>query len=111
MFNGSTLSFAGDVSNVIGITYRANGKTVEVTEPEDLYALFEVGTVDLEVTIKLRGGAGIAVKATGELSITWRDGSTSTCPGTWICSAAETSGDQDSAIGGSVTFKPTVDVT
>ena len=109
MFNGSVLNFGGTaVTRLAGITYKVGGAKIDVTYPEDLNKLFEAGQDDIEVTCKFKGGCSLVRKATGTLSITWSDGTTSSCPGTWQVMEVGSQGDHDAAITGHANFSPTV---
>jgi hypothetical protein len=110
MFNGSSLTFSAAIARLVGCHYKANGQVVEVTEPEDLNKLFEVGQVDLEVTAKVKRmpAAAVAVGTKDELAVVWADGSTTPLPGTWTVTANGGGGDENSPISGDITFKPTV---
>ena len=109
MFNGSTLAFGGAaVARLVGLTFRAGGAEVDVTQPEDLVKLYEAGQDDLEVNAKFKGGCALTRQARGTLAIVWKDGSTSDCPGMWQVMEIETTGDWDAPITGSAKFKPTV---
>jgi hypothetical protein len=109
MFNGSTLTFGTAIGRLVGLQYRANGEVVEVTEPDDLIKLYEIGQADLEVTAKVKRMPTVDVGDQETLAIVWSDGSTTTLTGEWIVSAVEGGGDWNSQISGSITFKPTVD--
>ncbi len=109
LFNGTVLNFAsGAVAKLVGLTYKVDGVVVDVTVPEDLNKLYECGHDDIEVTAKIKGPCALTRKAKGTLGITWSNGTTVTCPGTFQVTAIENSGDQDAPITGSITFKPTV---
>ena len=110
LFNGSTLSLGNAaVARLIGMQYKIGGDTIDVTEPEDLNKLFEVTAQDdLELTAKVKRMPTLTRGTKGALTITWADGSTTSPPGTWVVSAVDGGGDQDSPIAGSVSFKPTV---
>lgn len=109
MFNGSTLSLGNSaVSRLVGMQYKIAGNTVDVTEPDDLNKLFEVGQDDLEITAKVKR-IPTAVRGTKSIPvITWADGSNTSLPGTWIVTAVDGGGDWDSPLAGNITLKPTV---
>jgi hypothetical protein len=109
MFNGTTLAFNGSaVTKLVGLSFRAGGAEVDVTQPEDLVKLYEAGQDDLEVNAKFKGGCTLVRKARGTLAIVWKDGTTSDCPGTWQVMDIETTGDWDAPITGSAKLRPTV---
>jgi hypothetical protein len=111
MFNGSTFSFGGTpVGKLIGISYKHGGAWVDVSEPEDLNKLYELGQSDLEVQLKFKGGAagGLVPKTKGSATITWKDGTTSPCPGTWMVGPISVSGDHDNPISSTAELRPTV---
>jgi hypothetical protein len=109
VFNGSTLTFGTSIARLIGLTYRANGTVVDVTEPGDLIKKYEIGQADLEVTARVKRMPSVDVGDQNTLSISWNDGSSTTLSGDWAVSAVEGGGDWDSPISGSITFKPVVD--
>lgn len=108
LFNGSTFTFGAAIGRCVGIQYKCGGSTIDVTEPEDLNKLFEVGQDDLEVTVKVKRMPAVTRGAKNTASVNWADGSSTTLPGTWIVTEHSGGGDQDSPINGSITFKPTV---
>jgi len=109
MFNGSTLTIGStSVSRLVGMQYKIGGNTIDVTEPDDLNKLFEVGQDDLELTAKVKRMPTATRGTKDTLAVTWADGSTTTLPGTWIVTAVDGGGDWDSPIAGNISFKPTV---
>ena len=111
MFNGSTFTFDGSaVGKLIGISYKEGGNWVEVTEPEDLFKLYELGQADLQVQLRFKGGAagGMTYGHKGAAAITWKDGSTTSCPGTWIVGPKEVEGSWDAPITSTRELRPTV---
>ena len=110
MFNGSIFNFGGSpVTKCVGIAYKVNGSWVDVTVPEDLVKLYEIGKKDLVVNLKFKGHCGMTFGAKGTASITWADGTTDSLPGTWqVGPMTPAEGDQDGAITGSAELRPTV---
>jgi hypothetical protein len=111
MFNGSTFTFASvSVPKLIGISYRIGGQWVDVSCPDDVNKLFELGQHELEIRLRFKkGGAGALTTGTkGTAAIVWTDGSTSTCPGTWQVGTIEQQGDFDGPITSTAELRPTV---
>jgi hypothetical protein len=111
MFNGSTFSFGGTpVGKLIGISYKEGGSWIEVTEPEDLVKLYELSKADLQVQLKFKGGAAgnLTYGAKGAAAITWKDGSTTPCPGTWMVGPKDVEGSEDNPISSTRELRPTV---
>jgi hypothetical protein len=109
MFNGSVFNFNGSaVTKLAGLSHKQGGAWVDVTVPEDLNKIFEMGQTDLEIRVKFKGRCSLTFKAKGTCSITWSDGTTSPCPGTWQVGPIEDSGDWDAPVTGSVELRPTV---
>jgi hypothetical protein len=109
MFNGSVLNFAGSpVTRVVGMRYRTGGAWVDVSEPEDLNKLFEMGQTELVLNVQFKGHCGLTSKAKGVVSITWADGTTTSAPGTWQVGPIDDGGDWDAPITGSAELRPTV---
>ena len=108
-FNGSILNFnSSPVARIVGISFKAGGSSIDITYPADAIKLFNASPQDdLTVSVKFKGGCALARQATGALTITWNDGTTTTCPGTWQVQDVETTGDWDAPITGSATLKPT----
>ena len=109
-FNGSILNFNGTpVLHVVGISYKDGGNWIDVTEPEDLTRIYQLATQDdLEVQVKYKGSCTLTRGAVGTLSITWSDGSSSTCSGNWQVGPVDKTGDWDAPVTGSASLRPTV---
>ena len=111
MFNGSTFTFDGDpIAKVTGISFRAAGETVDVTDPGDAGKLFEGGVDDLEVTIDLNGGTPPARGAVGSVAIGFADGSPVTTEDDWVVTQSQVTGRQNSRVTSQITIKPTLPV-
>lgn len=110
MFNDSVLNFnASAVTQVVGIAVSEGGTWVDVTQPEDANKLFEISTQpDFACKVKFKGGCAMTQGQKGALSITWKNGLTTTCPGTWQVGPINNSGDWDAPITGDVELRPTV---
>jgi hypothetical protein len=111
MFNGSTFSFASAaVGKLIGIAFKQGGAWIDVTEPEDANKLFEQGQTEIDVQLRFKGGAAgsLTHKAKGVAAIVWKDGSTTTCPGTWMVGPKSVEGSWDAPISSTVELRPTV---
>jgi len=109
MFNGSVLTFASAaVARVVGLSYKAGGAWVDVSEPADLNKLFELGQADLSLNVKFKGHCALVPGAKGAMSIAWADGTSTTAPGTWQVGPIEDTGDFDAPISGTAELKPTV---
>lgn len=111
MFNGSTFTFASSaVGKLVSMSFKKGGSWVEVTQPEDANKLYELGQSDLEVQLKFKGGgAGSLVPGTkGTAAIVWKDGTTSTCPGSWMVGPISVEGSWDNPLTSSVELRPTV---
>ena len=109
MFNGSTFTFnSSAVAKLVGLSYKRGGQWVDVTVPEDLNKLFELGQTEIEVTLKFKGGCSLAFKAKGTAAIVWSDGTASPCPGTWQVGPQNPDGNWDAPITDTCTLRPTV---
>jgi hypothetical protein len=109
MWNGTVLNFDGAaVTRVVGLSYKAGGAWVDVSTPEDLNKLFEMGQTELTLSVKFKGRCSLTFKATGAMSLTWADGTTSPCPGTWQVGPIEDTGDFDAPVTGTTELRPTV---
>ncbi len=109
MFNGSTFSFNGaPVARLVGMSYKLGGQWVDVSQPEDLNKLYELGQTDIEVALKFKGHCWLAFKTKGTAAIIWSDGATSSCPGTWQVGPVNPDGNWDAPITDSCTLRPTV---
>ena len=112
LFNGSTLTFGSSLTKLVGITHKSNVQTIDVSQPEDLNKIFEASPqLDYQISAKFKGGTSVLAGAHGTLSIVWKDGTVTACPGNFVCDSAEVSGDWDAAITGTLTFKPSLAVT
>lgn len=109
MWNGAVLNFAGSaVIRMVGLAHKQGGQWVDVSTPEDLNKIFEMGQTELELRVKFKGRCSMVFKAKGAISVTWADGTTSYCPGTWQVGPIEDSGDFDAPVTGTAELRPTV---
>ena len=109
MFNGSIFNFGGSpVLKLAGLSHSQGGQWIDVTTPEDLNKIFEVGQTELAIKLKFKGRCSLPFKAKGAASITWSNGTTSPCPGTWQVGPIEDSGDWDAPVTGTAELRPTV---
>jgi hypothetical protein len=110
LFNGSSLNFNGTlVAHLIGISYNCGGAEIEITEPDDLTALYESGLDELEVTARVKRVPSLARKTKGTLAATLKDGSTLSLSNiTWMLMSIGGDGAWGGPFSGSLKFRPTV---
>ena len=112
IFNGSVFNFSSSpVAGIVGISYKEGGNWIDVTMPADLNKLWQISTQpDFAVSLKFKGGSAAALTyaATGAASITWSDGTTTSCPGTWTVGPMEVQGDWDAPITSTRELRPTI---
>ncbi len=106
-FNGAVLNFnATAVANVVGVAYKDGGQWIDVTQPSDATRIYQLATQDdLSLQLKFKGAIGLTRAATGPVSMTWADGSTSYCPGVFQVGPIEKTGDWDSPVTGTVELR------
>ena len=108
MWNGTVFTFGSAVLRMVGLAYKQGGAWVDVSQPEDVNKLFEVGQTELVVNIKFKGLCSLVAKAKATASIAWANGTTISLPGTWQVGPIEDTGDFDAPVTGSVELRPTV---
>jgi hypothetical protein len=109
LFNGTVFNFAeAAVAQIVGLAYKTGGNWIDCTEPADPNKLYECSTQpDFAISLKFKGHCQLAYGAIGAASITWRDGTTDACPGTWQVGPIEDTGDWDAPITGTAELRPT----
>jgi len=110
LFNGTVFTFAGTpAGKLVGLSYRIGGNWIDVTEPADLNKLYELSSQsDLEVKLKFKGCHALTEGTKGVAAITFSNGFTRACPGTWQVGNFEFSGDWDSPWQSTAEARPTV---
>lgn len=110
LFNGTTVTFGGaSVGKLVGLSYRVGGNWIDVTEPADLNKLYELSTQsDLQLQLKFKGCHTLTEKAKGAIAITFSNGFTRSCPGTWQVGNFDFSGDWDAPWQSTAEARPTV---
>lgn len=110
LFNGTTVTFASAaVGKLVGISYKVGGNWIDVTEPADLNKIYELPSqADLQVQLKFKGCHSLTEKAKGVLAITFSNGYSRSCPGTWQVGNFDFSGDHDAPWQSTAEARPTV---
>jgi len=110
LFNGSEFLFAGSaVGKLTGLAFKVGGNWVEVTEPADLNKLYELPPqADLAVQLRFKGCHTLTSGSKGTAAITFSNGFTATCPGTWQVGNFEYTGDHDAPWSSTAEARPTV---
>jgi hypothetical protein len=111
LFNGTVVMFAGASvgAKLVGISYKVGGNWIDVTEPADLNKLYELSNQpDLQIQLKFKGCHGLTENAKGTLAITFSNGYTRACPGTWQVGNFDFSGDWDAPWQSTAEARPTV---
>ena len=106
-FNGAVLNFAATpVANCVGVAYKDGGQWIDVTQPADAVRIYELATQDdLSIQIKFKGQVTLTRGATGAVSMTWADGTTSYCPGVFMVGPIEKTGDWDGPVTGTTELR------
>lgn len=113
-FLGTALTFGTSIGRLVGLRYRARGEWINVTEPDDLVQLGEIGQPDLELVASVKRLPTVAVGDQNTISITWNDGSTTPLggyAGQWGVVDSGGGGAENGRIDGDITFKPVVAVS
>jgi hypothetical protein len=110
LFNGTVFAFDGTaVGKLVGLAYKVGGQWIDVTEPEDLNKLYELSTQsDLEIKLKFKGCHLLVEGTKGTAAITFSNGYTRSCPGTWQVGNFEFTGDWEAPWNSTAEARPTV---
>lgn len=110
LFNGTTVSFGeAECGKLAGLAYRVGGNWVDVTEPEDLNKLFELSPqAELALQLKFKGCHSLTSGTKSALTLSFSNGFTQTCPGTWQVGNFDYSGDWDAPWQSTAEARPTV---
>lgn len=105
--NGTMLSFGGggDEAELVSVSSSQSVNEMDITVLQDTEHKYLAGIPDIEISATVVGHIAEAIGATGSLTITWNDSTTDNL-GTHIITSLESSGDLDSRIETSVTYKP-----
>lgn len=108
--NGSTVSFGGTaVGKVQSISFTSNGAEIDATDLSSTLKEYEAGIEDVALTVEIKGNVTHTVGLTASsLAITWTGTSTSiqNTVGDSIITSVEKSGDVDSPLISTITFRP-----
>lgn len=106
--NGSTLSFASSgQAKVRSINVNTGGGELNMTTLASSGVTTDVGFDEIEVTAELLGISPILRGDTGAIVIAWASGDSEILDSSFICTDRGTSGDVDTELTTSLTFKPT----
>lgn len=103
-FNGTTLSFGGEIVGLRSIDFDEGDGETNVSGSEVDQEEYAAAISDPSVTIEAVGAAGIVKGDTGDLAIVWNDGS-STPIGTAVCTGNKVSGKKNDAITHTLKFR------